>query len=68
MAPLDGFDWLESCDGVIEVSPVSESPMLISIELSSAEQRELLEYRLQLLQHKYVIRGPTSLLVMPDES
>ena len=68
MTPLDGFDWLESCDGVIEISPASESPMSISVELASAEQRELLEYRLRLLQRKYVIRGPTSLLVVPDES
>lgn len=67
MAPLD-FDWLEGCDGIIEVSPVSESPMLILVEFASAEQRELLECRLQLLQHKYVMRGPTSLLVVPDES
>jgi hypothetical protein len=68
MALLDGFDWLESCDGVIEVSLVGESPGLISVELVSAEQRELLEFRLKVLQRRYRSQGPTRLLVMSDES
>jgi hypothetical protein len=68
MGTLDGLDWLESSDGVIEVSPAGECPVLISVELSSAEQREILECKLQLLQRRYRIVGPTRLLVVLDES
>jgi hypothetical protein len=32
MATLDGLDWLEACDGVIEISIAGESPPLISVE------------------------------------
>jgi hypothetical protein len=68
MATLDDLDWLEGCEGVIEVTPAGESPMLISVELSCAEQREMLECKLQLLGCKYHIQGPTRLLVVPDET
>jgi hypothetical protein len=68
MAMLEDLDWLEGCDGVIEVSPAGESPTLISVELSSVEQREILECKLRLLGRKYGIHGPTRLLVAPDES